>query len=71
MVSAWIQHVKKFAAEHKMKFGDALPIKDVMLPTNLTHPLQRKRLPQLRNKNHQNVDLTPDLNLIEEKTNKI
>ena len=41
-----------------------------MLPTNLTHPLQRKRLPQLRNKNHQNVDLTPDLNLIEEKTNQ-
>ena len=24
MASAWIEHVKKFAAEHKMKFGEAL-----------------------------------------------
>ena len=24
MASAWIIHVKKFAAEHKMKFGEAL-----------------------------------------------
>ena len=24
MASAWIEHVKKFAAEHKIKFGEAL-----------------------------------------------